>query len=288
LEARDQREIEEVPAGELRPDLLNEPRLRKLERLNIALVRRTLSLPVLNRVMAWCQRVPGATWVDLCTRKIRHEYGLERLPPNESLRSFIVVSNHRSYFDLFVVSMVLFKRAKVTHRIVFPVRSSFFYDHPLGFLVNAVMSWCSMYPPIFRDRKRAVLNHASMEELVWLLAKAGFSAGIHPEGTRNKGDDPYSFLPAQHGVGRAIYHARTTVLPVFINGLGNRLGRQILGSFSGQGEPVNVVFGAPVDFGSLYDAAPSARTYHAVAERALDAIRALGEEERKIRTGDRA
>ncbi len=82
-----------------------------------------------------------------------------------------------------------------------------------------------MYPPIFRERKRAALEpgRASTSWRSPPLAAEGFFAGIHPEGTRKKDDDPYTFLPAQSGVGRVIRKAHVVpVLPVFVNGLLNR------------------------------------------------------------------
>ncbi len=77
------------------------------------------------------------------------------------------------------------------HRILFPVRSTFFYDHPLGPFVNGVMSFFAMYPPIFRDRKRAALNLASLDELAGLLRRGGFFRAS-TLGTCNKTDDPYT------------------------------------------------------------------------------------------------
>ena len=143
-----------------------------------------------------------------------------------------------------------------------------------------------MYPPIFRDRKRLSLNHTAFSELSRALQLDGRSAGIHPEGTRNLGDDPYELLPAQSGVGRLIHIANVEVIPVFINGLGNDLVKQIKGNFNRKGERINVVFGAPIDFGDLRDGPPTAKTHKAIAERTLDVIRTLGEEERAIRAGE--
>jgi 1-acyl-sn-glycerol-3-phosphate acyltransferase len=141
-----------------------------------------------------------------------------------------------------------------------------------------------MYPPVFRDKKLAHLNVASLDETIRLLRKGGFFIGLHPEGTRNQGD-PYTYLPARGGVGRIIHQARMPVLPVFINGLGNDLKKQVLGNFTGKGDRVNVVFGKPVDFHGLLDQAPSPRTFKAVSERAMECVAELGEEERAIRAG---
>ncbi len=58
-----------------------------------------------------------------------------------------MVSNHRSFFDLYVVSSVIVKRG-LEQRLMFPVRSQFFYDSPLGLAVNGAMSFFAMYPPV--------------------------------------------------------------------------------------------------------------------------------------------
>lgn len=194
------------------------------------------------------------------------------------------MANHRSFFDLYVTAAELVARG-LPHRILFPVRSSFFYDHPLGPFVNGIMSFFAMYPPIFREKKRAALNLASLDETAALLRGGGFFVGLHPEGTRKRDDDPYTFLPPQSGVGRVIHKARVPVIPVFVNGLGNDLPRQVAGNFTGGGPPIFMVFGAPVDFGGLLAAAPGPRTYRGLAERCLDAIGALGQEEKALRQG---
>ena len=266
------------------PDLFSMAgaRLSAMERFNIAMVRRTFTSPTLDAIVRWCQRVLGAGWIDVCTKNIRHAYGLERLENLPAIGSFVLVANHRSFFDLFVLSMLLL-RAGLKQRILYPVRSTFFYDNPLGVFVNAVMSFCSMYPPIFRDRKKAALNYTALNEVVWFLTRRGLAAAMHPEGTRKKDDDPYSFLPAQSGVGRTIYQARVLVIPAFINGLGNNLVTQVGGNFTRKGRPVIAVFGAPIDFGDLLEGPASGRTYRAIAEHTLKAIGALAEEEREIR-----
>ena len=172
-------------------------------------------------------------------------------------------------------------------RILFPVRSTFFYDHPLGPLVNGVMSFFAMYPPIFRERKRAALNLASLDETAALLRRGGFFVGLHPEGTRKTDDDPYTFLPAQSGVGRVIHKARVPVVPVFVNGLGNDLPKQVAGGITGSGTPIHMVFGAPLDFGPLLEAPGGPRTYQRIAQRCLDAIGELGREEKAFRAAQR-
>jgi 1-acyl-sn-glycerol-3-phosphate acyltransferase len=267
-----------------RPDLLKlgREKLGPRERFVLWFVRRTFQPGLLERTIRWLQHHIGSTWIHHFTKHLRHVYGLERLPPLDPGSSYLLIANHRSFFDLYVVIAELVRR-KLAHRIVFPVRANFFYTRFLGLFVNGVMSFFAMYPPIFRERKRATLNIASLDELSWLLRRGGMFAGMHPEGTRNKGDDPYALLPAQSGVGRVIHAARVSVIPVFVNGLINDLPRQIRSNFDGSGRKIVVVFGRPVDFGPLLDERPSPRVYLAVAERALAAIRELGDEERRYR-----
>jgi 1-acyl-sn-glycerol-3-phosphate acyltransferase len=267
-------------------DLLDcgEDSLTPIERWQIQFVRRTFESQPLDRVIRFFQRHVGANWIEQSIKNLRHVHGLDRLPRFERDESTILVSNHRSFFDLYVVTAYLVKRG-MPQRLVFPVRSQFFYDKRLGLAVNGLMSFFAMYPPVFRERKRAALNLASLDEVVRLLKKGGAFVGLHPEGTRNKTDDPYTLLPAQGGVGRIIQAARgrARVVPVFINGLGNDIVRQVGSNYMKRGAPVTVVFGKPINFGDMLDLPPSPRLHRRISEHSLDAIRALGEEERTIR-----
>lgn len=256
--------------------------LSATEQKQIGFVRRSFEPGPLDRAVRLAQRYIGSNWIEYCTRNIRHVHGLERLPTFDPNKSYLVVSNHRSFFDLYAVTGYLVNR-DMPHRLVFPVRSSFFYDRPLGLVVNGMMSFFAMYPPVFRERSRAALNLASLDETVRLLKRGGTFVGLHPEGTRGLGDDPYTLLPAQGGVGRVIQAAGVEVLPVFINGLGNDLPKQVAGNFTRKGTPIIVNFGAPVDFEGLLQQPPSPRLHRRISELALDKIRLLGEEERDLR-----
>jgi 1-acyl-sn-glycerol-3-phosphate acyltransferase len=261
--------------------------LSPLERAQIRFIRRTLRPGPLDRTVRALQATVGQWWILAATQRLRHVHGLERLPPLGPSSSVILVANHRSFFDLYVATAVLVSNG-MPLRILFPVRSTFFYDHPLGPLVNGLMSFFAMYPPIFRDRKRAALNLASLGEAAELLQRGGFFVGLHPEGTRNTGGDPYTLLPPQSGVGRliraAIAKRPVPVVPVFVNGLGNDLPRQVASGVTGRGAPIHVVFGAPVDFGALASAPDIPATHKRIAEACLTAIRTLGEEEKVLRS----
>jgi 1-acyl-sn-glycerol-3-phosphate acyltransferase len=267
-----------------RPDLLalGKGKLNLIERAQIAFVRRTLEPGLLDHSMRLCQRTVGQAWIHHFTKHLRHVYGLERLPAFDATKSYVIVANHRSFFDLYVVTSHLV-RSGLQNRIVFPVRSSFFYTSPLGLFVNGVMSFFAMYPPIFRERRQAALNVASLRELSWMLARGGVVAGLHPEGTRNKSDDPYSFLPAQRGVGKILHEVDVPVIPVFVNGLINDLYRQVKSNFDGTGKKIVVVFGEPVELGDLRSERGSPRVHQAIANRTLEAIGRLGQEEKQHR-----
>jgi 1-acyl-sn-glycerol-3-phosphate acyltransferase len=270
------------------PDLLEmgvetHSSLTPLERAQIRFVRASLRPGPLDQGIRALQRTVGQWWIRAVTARVRHVHGIERVPAHDPAGSVILVANHRSFFDLYVATAELVSRG-LPQRILFPVRSNFFYDHPLGPAVNGMMSFFAMYPPIFRERRRAALNLASLDEVAGLLRRGGFLVGVHPEGTRKKDDDPYTFLPAQSGVGRIIYKAPDVpVVPVFVNGLGNDLAAQVAGGLAGTAPPVHVVYGAPIDFGALRAAPPGPRTYRLMAERCLDVIGELGAEERHAR-----
>ena len=87
---------------------------------------------------------------------------------------------------------------------------------------GGVASWGgAMYPPIYRQAERRKLNDDALDKMVDIVKTRGNVLGMHPEGTRGKGDDPYTFLPAQPGVGKLALVAQPVVVPAFI--LGGRM-----------------------------------------------------------------
>src|SRR5687768_17089852 len=130
-------------------------------------------------------------------------HGLENLLAYGKKDSVLLVANHRSFFDFFSITAICYWRTKLTKRIFFPVRQNFFYDHPAGPLVNGIMSGMRMFPPVMRNKEKKPFNNYVVSRCIEELNREdiGTILGIHPEGTRNKGDDPYAFLPAQPGVG---------------------------------------------------------------------------------------
>jgi 1-acyl-sn-glycerol-3-phosphate acyltransferase len=241
-----------------------------------------------KRFWTLCQRTVGAGWIHLATYNLMRVYGLEHLEAASRERPVLLVANHRSFFDMYAVSSVLFRRTRWRKQLFFPVRGRFFYDSPLGLLVNFVMGWWSMFPPFFAGGENPLVDKRafdkySMRVLTALCHEgAGNVVGFHPEGTRNKNQDPYSFLRPQPGVGRIIKDARPQVVPVFIAGLGNDLARQVLGNWRG-GEPVRIHFGPSIDLSEFQTRRDSLRTYKEIADFVMSKIAELAERDRELR-----
>jgi 1-acyl-sn-glycerol-3-phosphate acyltransferase len=208
--------------------------------------------------------------------------GLEQLRTLPRGASILLVSNHRSFFDFFALSTLLYYRAGIARHLYFPIRANFYYQTWLGLLLNAVVGGWSMYPPIFRERPKRPFNRASLDEAAEILRSPGALVGLHPEGTRNKGPDPYALLPAQPGVGRVALGARSVVVPAFVLGMSNRLLDTFWLNWLGK-RPVIAVFGAPLDLADLYAQGDRPAIQKRIADRMRDAISALGERERTLR-----
>jgi 1-acyl-sn-glycerol-3-phosphate acyltransferase len=235
-----------------------------------------------KRLWTWCQRVFGAGWIHLATYNLMRVYGLEHLESADPARPILLVANHRSFFDMYVVSTILFRRTRLVRALFFPVRGRFFYESPLGMLVNFLMGWWSMYPPVFAVNEKRLFDKFSIRCLAELCRHgAGHFIGFHPEGTRNLSPDPYSFLRAQPGVGKLIKDAAPQVFPVFIAGLGNDLPRQVLGNWTG-GEPVRVHFGPQLDLKEFLQKKDHVRTYKEIADFTMQQIAALGAADQSI------
>ncbi len=244
-----------------------------------------LSHPKLSAFSAgWNSVVMGALIYSCGSRRF-DIHGLDIVQRYGKKDSILLVANHRSFFDFFSITAILYWRTKLTKRIFFPVRENFFYDHPLGPFVNFAMSGMRMFPPVMRDKEKRAFNQYSVARCIEELNRedVGTVLGIHPEGTRNKGDDPYAFLPAQPGVGRvALGATRAKVIPVFVLGMGQSIRGEWKMNFGApQDHPVEMYFGEPIDLSDLRPKANMVTTQKRAADRCLDAIKALGERQRR-------
>jgi len=258
--------------------------LSTLERAGFRLTRR-MNFGAWKRFWTWCQRHIGSLWIYLATNNLMNVFGIENIENTDVLRPVILVANHRSFFDMYTVSSVMFRRTNRPMKLFFPVRAKFFYDNPIGWFVNLIAGWWSMYPPFFReqgDAGKRTFDRFSVRELVRLASQGeGHIIGFHPEGKRNLSDDPHALLPAQPGIGKVILNAQPQVLPVFIAGLGNNLPKQVAGNWRG-GEKLRIWFGEEIDLTSFYGKRDSLRTHKEIADHLMTKINELAEKDREF------
>ena len=213
--------------------------------------------------------------------------GLDELTSYKPHGGVIIVSNHRTFFDLFAILLAMVHRDIAwTQTFSFPVRSRFFYDSPIGTLVNMGLGGGAMYPPIFRETSKAAYNNAAVDYLTASLKQPGHVVGIHPEGTRSRGADPYVLLPAQPGVGKIALQSGATVLPVFSAGLSNDLLGELKSTRSADGRhlrPIILVFGKPIDYEDLRAKPPRLTLQKRAADRFMAHVEALMPRERELR-----
>ena len=254
------------------------------ERLGFRLAHR-MNLGAWKRLMTFCQRHVGSLWIYLATYNLMNVFGIENVENADVEKPLVLVANHRSFFDMYTVSSVIFRRTKRPVTLFFPVRAKFFYDNPVGWIVNLVMGWFSMYPPFFREDRvvtKREFDKYSMRRLVQLCSEGhGHMIGFHPEGKRNLDGDPYDLLPAQPGIGKVIYSAHPQVIPVFIAGLSNDLPKQILGNWTG-GPKIRIWFGEPIDLTPFYEKGDRLRTHKEISDYLMTKIGELGDKDRAM------
>ena len=111
----------------------------------------------------------GAGYVALGSGRMLKTYGMERLAGLTNDDGILLVSNHRSFFDLYELGMVLYRRSHLRSPVICPVRANFFYERPLGVTVNLLASGGHMYPPFFRDPAKADFNRWSLQRTAEML-----------------------------------------------------------------------------------------------------------------------
>lgn len=267
----------------VRPSIEQLRLLSRFERASFAFADFANSNPLVKAASHSFLRSVGMSWVYQCTRNLTHLVGVDELQDYRPPRGLILACNHRSFFDMYVLSCWMFRETQLLQRIYFPVRAEFFYEKPAGFFVNLLMAGMSMYPPVFRNGNKRDFNRYGLKRLVQLLQQPGTVIGMHPEGRRNVGDDPYALQKAQPGIGKLILESRADVLPCFINGLGNDLPRQIGSNFTHTGDPVIIVLGKPLDLSNFFGRRSTLRTQKELADHVVDQIQQLTDVEREQR-----
>jgi len=153
--------------------------------------------------------------------------------------------------------------------------------------VNLIMGWWSMYPPFFATGDHPIPEKRAFDkysfQVLAELARTGPGnvIGFHPEGTRNKSDDPYSFLRAQPGIGKLIMDARPQVIPIFIAGLCNSLPKQVARNWNRE-EVIRIHFGPLLDLEDQLQKPDRLRSHKEISEFVMEKIAELGEQDRAL------
>lgn len=224
----------------------------------------------------------GVLWFTAGNRLRVH--GTENLATLDDPRlSAIMVANHRSFFDFFVVAYALVRATRFTRRAFFPVRSTFFYEGPTGIAINMATTGMAMFPPIFREREKGRFNQYAIDRIAAELRTHPTFVGIHPEGRRNKDPDPYALLGPQSGVGRiALACQGVRVVPMFIKGMSSDLVVETWRNWAKPDQhPIELVFGEDVVVDDLYGRADDREAWQEVAARCMDAVASLAEDQRR-------
>lgn len=227
------------------------------------------------------------TWVKAIVSSRVYVDNIDWIYKLEPERGVMFVANHRSFFDMYSVMLVLYTlRTPWLKRVYFPVRANFFYEHPAGIAINFAVGGGAMYPPIFRDKSKAELTKDAIERVIGFLAEPGTLVGLHPEGTRGKGPSPYELLPAQPGAGQIALRAKPIVVPFFINGLPNQVGTLMRDTFRSDARktsPIIICAGNAFDYSDLAGQTPRVALYKRCADRMHEAILNASVREREIR-----
>ncbi len=259
--------------------------LRGMEHISVPIGEAINTWPRLKRAAAAFGYHGPRNFVTWVTRRRWRIYGLENLSSLRPKRGVILVSNHRSFFDMYAAAAAVFIHGSFIERLYFPVRSNFFYDNPAGMIVNSCMSGYAMWPPMFRDDRKSQLNPVGLRQMAHALAAPGGVLGIHPEGARQKGDDAYVLGAARPGVGKLIEqcHPDTEILPFYILGLSNDLIGEIRQRLSAEpGPDIRIHWGTSIRCGDLRERCAGAQD---MAENLLQVVHDLGQRDRAVVAG---
>lgn len=235
-----------------------------------------------KRWMGLWQYTLGSLFIRAVTARRTAVFGMEHLHRAPPRRPILLVANHRSYFDMFVVSSEVFRHTGVRRNLYFPIMGNPYYRSAFGLLANATAGFWTMFPPLFAAASHKEIDRHSLETLVHLLNEGDRTlVGIHPEGGRNLDPDPYTLRRVQPGTGRIIHAARPEVFPVFIIGLENTLWDQVAANWRAV-HPIRIHIGAPVVLDDLLGLPPKGSTYKLITDHVMDRVRDLMEDDRRL------
>jgi len=173
--------------------------------------------------------------------------GLEKIP---SSGSFILASNHQSYFDPPALG------CKLPRNLHYFARDSLFF-WPLGFLIRNLNSI-----PVNRSQ----LDLATLKRVLKVLQQ-GDPLLVFPEGTRSPDGQIHS---GKKGIGLLLAKSQTDVLPARIRGGNKVLGKGML--IPRIGRKLVVSYGPIIRFEELDPGKSDPLRYETIANRVLDVI----------------
>jgi 1-acyl-sn-glycerol-3-phosphate acyltransferase len=237
----------------------------------------------LKEPLIWWNRSFMFLLIWLCLGRRLNVYGLEKIEELDEDSRVIIAANHRSFFDFFVATWINYTYTPMSKRIFFPVRSTFFYDSLIGIVLNFFMGAYSMFPPILRQPEKKAFNKYSISRVVAELEHRGCIVGFHPEGTRNKTDDPYSFLTARPGIGEVILRCpQAKVIPIFITGPTNSFFKDLWRNWiTDKDHPLHVYYGAPIDYSDMMGMEHTRENFLKASQACMAEIKNLSETHKK-------
>ena len=134
----------------------------------------------------------------------------------------------------------------------------------------------------------AHLSMRSMHSIQFMQGQPNTMVGIHPEASRNKKSDPYSFLRTRSGIGQVLQNCPddTLILPYFMCGLSSNFLKEVQRNFrldpAARGEKIRITFGKPF-FASTLERTGKARD---LAEHLMEIIKGLAAEDQTRKNSD--
>jgi 1-acyl-sn-glycerol-3-phosphate acyltransferase len=228
----------------------------------------------------------GVLWLTAGNRMTVH--GAENVADLDKSSRVLMVANHRSFFDFYVIAFANVRHTRMAQRAFFPVRAKFFYEGLVGTVINWWMTIIAMFPPIVRDPKRRAWNRYALKRIEAELTIPGTWVGIHPEGRRNKSPDPYSFLRPYAGTGQiALAVGDVRVVPLYVVGISSHIFQEARRNWwRPKDHRIDVYYGPPIDLSDLQAEVaegkdPTRAQAVAASRRCMEAIVALAEKHRQ-------
>ncbi len=207
--------------------------------------------------------------------------GLENIP--DSHENVLYCPNHSSLLDNFALGVGLYIPRMLFRPEYIPInladRKNFFGDPSSRRLKDRVLRMLGEY--FFKNLRTFPVDRrsAGLEQVdQWVEMLRQNIVIVFPEGTRSRTGE---IGRGRAGVGKLIYDARPTVIPVRLIGTDEVLGvGKLIPSFF---RTVRIIIGKPLDLSELIDRPlPEDERqrhdlYRAIASRVVEAIRALGD-----------